>query len=161
MSITKLQANSKALDTLKLFRIIFKSANRHFHEIEKITGIGGAALWALYEIAENEQLTVSSLAANMSVHQSTASNLVDKLESDGFISRVRSDKDKRVVYLNITEKGNSTLSKAPLPHRGILPDALMKFDDESLDALNEKLNALVNVMKKTNAQLAFEPLGIS
>jgi len=155
------KSNSKALDTLKLFRIIFKSANRHFHEVEKMTGIGGAALWALSEIDENKQLTVSALAASMSIHQSTASNLIDKLESDGFISRVRSDKDKRVVFLSITEKGKSVLTKAPQPYRGLLPDALMQFDDESLDALNEKLNALVSMMQKTNVQLAFEPLGIS
>lgn len=32
----------QALETLKLFRIIFKSANRHFHEIEKIAIIGGS-----------------------------------------------------------------------------------------------------------------------
>jgi len=77
MSSTNSQANTNtsAQETLKLFRIILKSATRHFHEIEKIAGIGGASLWALAEIAENKNLTVSGLAKAMSVHQSTVSNL--------------------------------------------------------------------------------------
>ena len=39
----KAETKNSALDTLKLFRIIFKSATRHFHEIEKVAGIGGAS----------------------------------------------------------------------------------------------------------------------
>ena len=112
-------AKIQALETLKLFRIIFKSANRHFHEVEKLAGIGGASLWALAEIMEADELKVSELAANMSIHQSTASNLLDKLESEGYITKVKSTLDRRVVYLKITDLGRQALAKAPLPHRGI------------------------------------------
>jgi DNA-binding MarR family transcriptional regulator len=154
-------ANSKiqALETLKLFRIIFKSANRHFHEIEKLAGIGGASLWALAEIAEAEKLTVTDLATQMSIHQSTASNLLDKLESEGYIARVKSTSDRRVVYLIATDQGRDVLKKAPLPHRGILPDALMRLNPEVLTKLHDHLTQLVDGMDKIQINTAFEPLG--
>jgi len=152
-------SKTKVLETLKLFRIIFKSVNRHFHEIEKITGIGGASLWALAEVAETNKLTVSDLATRMSIHQSTASNLLDKLEIEGYITRVKSTADRRVVYLTATDQGQEVLARAPLPHRGILPDALVRLNPEVLNELHGHLVQLVDGMDKIQINTAFEPLG--
>jgi len=150
-----------ALEALRLFRIIFKSANRHFHDIEKTAGIGGASLWALAEIAETKELTVSGLAKAMSIHQSTASNLMEKLESSGYVIRTRSVSDRRVVHLALTDQGKETLSKAPPPYRGILPDALMRLDPQTLQALNSHLVELTSVMTGKLDAGAYEPLGKS
>ncbi len=155
------ESASPALEALKLFRIIFKSANRHFHDIKKVAGIGGASLWALAEIAENSGLTVSGLAKAMSVHQSTASNLMEKLETSGYILRTRSENDRRVVHLSLTKQGLETLQKAPPPYRGILPDALMRLNPKSLDEINRHLSELISVMDRKLEAGAFEPLGKS
>ena len=150
---------TQALETLKLFRIIFKSTNRHFHEIEKLAGIGGASLWALAEIVDAKKLTVTDLAKLMSIHQSTASNLLDKLESGKYITRVKSADDRRVVHILATDLGRQALAKAPLPHRGILPDALMRLTPDTLAELHSHLTVLVNGMKNTQLNAALDPLG--
>lgn len=161
MNHTQGSASSRntALDVLKLFRIIFKSANRHFHEIEKAAGIGGASLWALAEVAESDKLTVTELASRMSIHQSTASNLLDKLGVEGYIEKVRSTSDRRVVHIILTEQGRNTLVTAPLPHRGMLPDALMRLNPTTLAELNHHLLELLKGMEGAHAGAAFEPLG--
>lgn len=151
-------SNDSALEALKLFRIIFKSANRHFHEIKKTVGVGGASLWALAEIAENENLTVSGLAKAMSVHQSTASNLIEKLETSGYVIRTRSVEDRRLVYLSLTQQGRAIMAKAPPPYRGILPDALMRLNPETLAELNQHLSELVSNIELKLEKSAFEPL---
>jgi DNA-binding MarR family transcriptional regulator len=156
---TSIETRDSALEALKLFRIIFKSANRHFHDIEKAAGIGGASLWALAEIAETDDLTVSGLAKAMSVHQSTASNLMDKLEASGYLIRTRSLEDRRVVHLSLTDQGREVLTKAPPPYRGILPDALMRLTPATLGELTRHLSELVAGMERKNDNSAFEPLG--
>lgn len=161
IDITQKDTKTSALETLKLFRIIFKSANRHFHEVEKKAGIGGASLWALAEISEVDNLTVSALAKAMSVHQSTVSNLIEKLEVSGYVVRIRSLEDRRVVHLALTDQGRNVLSKAPPPYRGILPDALMRMDSESLSALNSHLSELIVGMQGKHDDSAFEPLGMA
>jgi MarR family transcriptional regulator, organic hydroperoxide resistance regulator len=148
-----------ALEVLKKFRIIFKSSNRHFHAIEKVAGIGGASVWALAEIAELEGLTVSKLAHAMSIHQSTASNLIEKLETQGYVIRIRGTEDRRVVYLKLTDPGRHILSLAPLPHRGILPDALMRMPSQTLAEINQRLAILIAGMESKFVDGAFEPLG--
>lgn len=149
------------LEILKLFRIIFKSVNRHFHDIEKAVGIGGAALWALAEVAESDNITVTKLAQNMSIHQSTASNLIDKLVSDNYLVRNKDVQDRRVVHLSLTSRGKEALMNAPLPHRGILPDALMRLSPASLERLNHYLIELIDTMDAKHSSAAFEPLGLS
>lgn len=156
-----MSANESALETLKLFRIIFKSFTKHFHEVEKIVGIGGASLWAVAEIAENTNLTVSALAKAMSIHQSTASNLIEKLEIDGYVTRIKNTKDRRSVCLMLTYKGQDVLIKAPPPYRGILPDALMKLQPDTLAELNRDLYILISKMQITQFESALEPLGKS
>lgn len=153
--------HASALETLKLFRVIFKSANRHFHEIEKKTGVGGASLWALAEILEGDNLTVSALAKAMSIHQSTASNLIEKLEVGGYVARIRSLEDRRVVHLALTDQGREVLAKAPPPYRGILPDALMRMDSAALEQLNKHLSELIMGMDRMLKDDAFEPLGMT
>lgn len=152
-------AQMLALETLRLFRIIFKSAGRHFHDIEKAVGIGGASLWALAEISENDGITVSGLAKAMSVHQSTASNLMEKLESSGLVVRSRNQQDRRVVQLALTDQARALLAKAPPPYRGILPDALMQLDPDKLTELHHHLANLIGSMQRTHGNGAFEPLG--
>ena len=150
---------TSALETLKLFRIIFKSLTKHFHEVEKIVGIGGASLWAVAEISENSNMTVTALAKAMSIHQSTASNLIDKLVTDGYVSRLKNAEDRRSVYLTLTTKGRDILLKAPPPYRGILPDALMNLQPEILAELHQSLSTLISKMQLTQTDSALEPLG--
>jgi MarR family transcriptional regulator, organic hydroperoxide resistance regulator len=150
-----------SFEVLRLFRIIFKSTTQHFAEVEKAAGIGGASLWALTEMAEIDDLTVSGLAKAMSIHQSTASNLLERLETGGYVARIRSTNDRRVVNLSLTEKGRDVLVKAPPPYRGLLLDALTRLDPKSLEQLKRDLSGLVDAMANKLEQSAFEPLSRS
>jgi DNA-binding MarR family transcriptional regulator len=147
------------LEVLGLFRIIFKSANKHFEEIEKTVGISGAQLWALSEVANEPEITVSSLAKVMSLHMSTVSNLVDKLVEKSLVERLRTDDDRRVVKLRLTRNGQAILNSAPGPFRGILPEALMRMEDAELVNLRVHLIALVSLLERKSEHAANEPLG--
>ena len=144
---------------LKLFRVIFQSVNRHSHEVERKAGIGGAQLWALAEISGRPRITVTELAKAMSIHQSTASNLLDKLVSQNYVARDRSDEDRRVVLLTLTQRGEDILHKAPLPHRGVLSDALLKMNEHDLAALQQSLETLIAQLEFKQLKGAYEPLG--
>ncbi|MDR2875463.1 MAG: MarR family transcriptional regulator [Methylobacillus sp.] len=144
---------------LKLFRVIFQSVNRHSHEIERKAGIGGAQLWALAEIGGKPRITVSELAKAMSIHQSTASNLLDKLALQNYIVRDRGEADRRVVFLTLTPRGAELLRKAPLPHRGVLSDALFKLSETDLAALQQNLETLLAQLEFKQLKGAYEPLG--
>ena len=139
--------NELAAEVLGRFREVFRAAKLHFAAVQKIAGVSGAQLWALSEINAQPGLRVSDLTQKMSLHQSTVSNLVEKLNSAGLLRRVRGDGDNRVVRLQLTSAGKKLLARAPNPARGVLPDALDKLDRRSLKKLSSALERLVEQMK--------------
>lgn len=148
------------LEVLGMFRVIFKSASQHFESIEKSVGVSGAQLWAMSEIMAAGTLTISQLGKAMSLHQSTTSNLVEKLESKGLVVRVRSTQDRRVVEVQLTEVGRNALANAPGPYRGILPDALMRTSEQDLLELKACLGKLLGCLEKRLDNASGEPLGV-
>lgn len=153
------EASNLSLEVLGKFRIIFKSASKHFESIEKTVGVSGAQLWALSEVAGASELTVNQLAKAMAVHQSTTSNLVEKLEAKGLVVRVRGDHDRRVVKVQATQAGKEALARAPGPFRGILADALMRMDDDELSSLKSSLDRLLDLLEHKSELAAQDPLG--
>src|ERR1700758_5734298 len=109
---------------LQQFRLIFRSAKKHFQWVHERAGVSGAQLWLLAEIARRPGIRVSDVAKSMAVHQSTASNLIDRLVRDGLLLRQRSNQDQRVVHLSLTKAGREAVARAPRPLYGVLPDAL-------------------------------------
>lgn len=102
-----------ALTVLEQFRLIFRSAKKHFQWVEERTGVSGAQLWLLAEVRRRPGIRVTELAHALAVHQSTVSNLLDRLQRHGLIQRDRSSTDQRVVHLSLTELGRATIARAP------------------------------------------------
>ncbi len=148
------------LEVLGMFRVIFKSASQHFEDIEKAVGVSGAQLWAMSEIMAAGSMTISQLGKAMSLHQSTTSNLVEKLEKKGLVVRERSTQDRRVVEVRMTEVGRGALANAPGPYRGVLPDALMRMPEPELIELKMCLGKLLGRLDRKMESASGEPLGI-
>jgi len=127
------------------FRELFRVSQQHFQRVEATCGVSGAQLWALCEIQERPGLTVSELAHAMSIHLSTASNLLDKLETRKLVRRERASTDQRVVRVYVTREGEKVLKRAPGPAEGIIPDALQKLPAPALTRLHRDLTVLLEL----------------
>jgi DNA-binding MarR family transcriptional regulator len=148
-----------ALGVLMKFRLIVNSAKRHFKWVERQCGINGAQLWVLWEIAHAPGLRVNDLAAAMAMHQSTASNLIDKLAQAKLITRQRASNDQRVVTLFLTAAGKAVLKRAPRPARGKLPEALYRLPRNALSMLDTLLERVMHEMGPMEKESMKKPLG--
>jgi DNA-binding MarR family transcriptional regulator len=145
-------------DVLRKLRVVFSSAKKHFRSVEQQCGVSGSQLWALIEIRDKPGLKVSDLADLMTIHLSTASNLLDKLQARALVRRARGDKDQRVVRLYLTQAGARVVANAPKPARGVVPDALSSVPAAALTALENGLNALIARFKITDRRAIAKPL---
>lgn len=150
--------NRAATEALRQFRVIFGTVRQHFKAIEKACGVSGAQIWAMAALRQTPGMKVSELAQALSIHASTASNLLDKIEKAGLIRRERNTVDQRVVKLYLTEAGEKALEKAPQPLTGILTHALGQLPGDVLDRLNQDLAALIAQMGAINTRDAQKPL---
>jgi DNA-binding MarR family transcriptional regulator len=100
----------------------------------------------MWELNDAPGLKVSELSKALSIHQSTASNMLDKLEEKKLVRRERSGPDQRVVRLHLTDKGKDLITTAPKPAQGVLAEALGKLPDGDLRKLEHGLQTLVRTM---------------
>lgn len=144
--------------TLKQLRVLFRNIQAHSRWVEKQCGVSAAQLWAMWELRSEPGLRVSDLSRAMSVHQSTASNMLDKLEEKGLVRRERSGSDQRVVRLYLTGAGEAVLNKAPEKAQGAIMGALAKLPDPVLEELNEGLARLIAEMSISDEGGELKPI---
>lgn len=139
-------------------RVVFRSIQDHSRWVEKHCGVSAAQLWAMGELDARPGMRVSELSEALSIHQSTASNLLDKLEKKQLIQRQRRGPDHRVVRLYLTEKGADLVARAPRPAQGALTSALQALPEERLAALERDISELLVAMNARDSQAALRPL---
>lgn len=139
-------------------RIVLRTIQAHSRWVEKQCGVSSVQLWAMWELFALPGQKVSDLSKALYIHQSTASNMLDKLEEKGLIRRDRSGPDQRVVRLFLTQQGTELLSNAPRPAQGAVQHALRNMKDDELNALRSGLDALINNMTLSEDGAAMKPI---
>jgi DNA-binding MarR family transcriptional regulator len=145
-------------EVLKQFRLIFKAVQQHSQWVETHCGVTSAQLWALWELSKKPGLKVTELAKLMSIHHSTASNMLDKLAKKGLIMRERVSQDQRVVTVMLTLDGIELLNQVPSPPQGILQHTLFDLPENVLKSLAHNLEVLVKEMKIKDDEAAMQPI---
>ena len=146
------------LQVLEQFRIIFRSLRRHYQDVEKVTGVSGAQLWALAHVVASPGGGVGALARALAVHQSTASNLLRDLAARGLVARERRGADQRQVQLFATPKGLRVLRRAPRPRIGVLQQALTDLPARRVARLYRELGELLSAMQRKDRTARRVPL---
>lgn len=137
------EGSDVAVAVLRQFRQVFNAVKSHFQQVEKTVGMGGAQVWALSVVREHPGIGIGALARTMSIHQSTASNLVRTLIDREMVLAVKQGADRRAVQLNLLPAGAKVLKNAPGPFAGLLPDALKSLPAETLQRLEADLAQLI------------------
>ncbi|MED4603821.1 MarR family transcriptional regulator [Paenibacillus validus] len=114
----------------QLMRRIRGSWNRF--EIQGVSASQGIIL----EKLENEgPLKVSQIADALWITAGAVTSLSDKLISGGFAKRTRSEEDRRVVYLEITEQGRTITESLKKHRKQVVEGYFGKLSDEDVKYL--------------------------
>lgn len=90
---------------------------------------------------EKERSNVKEISKTLLIDSSTLTPLLKKLESKGYISRVRSTIDERNLDVAITEKGRQLKEKAKF-----IPKKIGKCLDLTVDDANTLYNLIYKVL---------------
>ncbi len=146
VSPSSIDTDQAAIQVLRQFRQVFNAVKSHFQQVEKTVGMGGAQVWALSVVRDHPGIGMGALAKAMSIHQSTASNLVRALIDREMVVARKQGADRRAVQLSLLPAGAKVLKKAPGPFAGLLPDALKALPADTLARLQGDLAQLIVVI---------------
>lgn len=105
---------------------------------------------ALQWLLEEGDLTIGELSNKISLAFSTTTDLVDRMERNELVERIRDQKDRRVVRIHLLNKGKTIISEVIKKRQDYLGEVLEKFTDEEKDSLNYLLEFLYKEMKTVN-----------
>ena len=142
---------ARTAQVLRRFRVVFNAVRSHFQQVEKQVGLGGAQVWALSVVRDHPGIGMGGVAKNMDIHQSTASNLIKTLLRRELISLAKSPQDRRNVHLHILPAGLAVLGQVSGPFEGVLPLALAKLPQDTLQRLDQDLGTLIVLLKADEA----------
>jgi len=143
---------------IKQLRILFRAVQAHSRSVETACGLSSAQLWMLHEVSSSHGIKVSELASILSIHRSTSSNMLDKLEKKNLIYRDRSKLDQRSVHIYITDQGKELLSQAPSPPQGQLSNTLSKLTSEQLTNLETSLQVFIDALNFEDVKASGTPI---
>ncbi len=87
-------------------------------------------------------LTVGQLAERLQVSMPSASLMLDRLEEQGLTARTRDAEDRRLVHVQLTEKGEAEVRVAAGFKREVVGRVLARFGQSELESLIAVLGAV-------------------
>jgi DNA-binding MarR family transcriptional regulator len=127
-------------------RRVFKAVNEQSKKAECQTGITGPQLWAIKIISDLSPIKVSDLASRMYLNPATVVGILDRLELRGFVVRVRSKEDRRVVEVELTDDGKKLVKRAPRIAQGLLVEGLERLTLNKLQGISSSLEEVVHIL---------------
>jgi DNA-binding MarR family transcriptional regulator len=89
-------------ELLKLFKSIKKSIRRNFEEQFKELNLTAPQGRLVSILAHKGSMKISDISKCMGLSNSTVSSIIDRLEKQGYVQRIKNEKDKRIVMVDLT-----------------------------------------------------------
>ncbi len=147
-----MSSNNKAYDTIN--EVLVKLFNDIMHIEEKaiitedFKDISNNDMHIIEAIGIKEPKNMSSVAKALSVTVGTLTIAINNLVKKGYVSRVRSEKDRRVVFISLTDKGLKAYHQHAEFHRQMINATIDGLTPEETDVLVRSLSNLVDFFRK-------------
>jgi DNA-binding MarR family transcriptional regulator len=97
----KLQVDS----ILETIVYLYTESRRVTKEVARRADLTGPQLTVLKVLEGVGDLSLSELSERIRAQNSTVTGIIDRMEREGLVVRARSTEDRRVVHIQLTEKG--------------------------------------------------------
>ncbi|HAT1863892.1 TPA: MarR family winged helix-turn-helix transcriptional regulator [Legionella pneumophila] len=132
--------------------VLIKKAARLFERVSNLNleelGVTYSQTIFLVRLWERDGQTQMELTKSAGLKQPTVAGILDKMERDQLIIRVRSEQDKRCYHFFLTEKAKHACRE--LEKQGILMQNLSagNLPDKEVSQLNENLLSIIENLER-------------
>ncbi|MCM3720578.1 MULTISPECIES: MarR family winged helix-turn-helix transcriptional regulator [Solibacillus] len=102
---------------------------------------------ALQWLHESGDMTIGDLSTKMYLAFSTTTDLVDRMEKNELVQRVRDENDRRVVRIHLLPEGERIIQEVIFKRQNYLRDITQEFNAEEFEQLSRTLQKLHLLMK--------------
>ncbi len=134
---------------------------RVYNQITKIFGreleainLSPSQFYTLVTLSYTKEIPFRVLGEKLGVTVGNLTGLVDRLETKGFLERVRGKEDRRVIYLRLTPSGKEAVKKGIEIYEKVLTSSFAISDEEGkeLTRILKKIETGVRALEAKETQ---------
>lgn len=143
-----------------IFDLFFNSFKKLIYPEEWISldlNFSKSELFTMLLIDKHGEIIMSKIADYINVSMSTANGIVERLVKNGYLKRDRSDLDRRIVVVCMTDKGKTVVAELKNMVFEYIKLVYEELDDEERKLIFKVFDKITNIFsergKKTQADM--------
>jgi len=96
------------------------------------------------------KMKISDLSKKLGLSPSTVSGIIDRMEKQSLVERIRSNEDRRVVFVDITKETRNHFKKIFLEPEITLENIMNRATKEEMEKILVGLNTLHQLLERQN-----------
>lgn len=138
--------------SLERVNTVIEDFTKLFYETESLAlkqGIKCLTTTELHviEAIGNQSLSMNNLSDKLGITMGTATVAINKLSNKGFITRKRSDNDRRKVFVSLSKKGEDALTYHNNFHKMIISSITKNIETENLEIFTTVFTKILENLK--------------
>lgn len=139
---------SKGIRVIKLLKNVMENVKQNMHHHFKEMNVTGPQGMLMGTLAHFGEMKVSDLSEKLGLSNSTVSGIIDRLEIQGLVERIRSTEDRRVVYVKVTPAFRKNSQERFQIIEKMFESMMSKATSEELDEILKGLETLQEVINR-------------
>ena len=127
-------------------RKIINTVDLYESKLKEKIGLNASQLSCLLVLDSEGSLQLSRLSKKVSLSPSMITSIVDQLEKKELVIRNRLSTDRRVILIELTEKGKEVVKTAPPSFQEQLVKSLNYLKEEEKHSIFENLSRLLSII---------------
>ncbi|MCR4318551.1 MAG: MarR family transcriptional regulator [Planctomycetes bacterium] len=121
-------------------------SRRQSQLMKEAVGVTAPQMGLLKMLMKRGSMTHSELSESLYLTASTISGIVDRLEREGYVNRLRAEEDRRVVKVSLTDDGKALATKVSFAILGDMKKYLHELPDHELEVFEDTLQKVLTMM---------------
>ena len=134
-----------ALETMQRFIHLYRHLRWYGHKMHE-AGIRGRDFAMLRYLVDAGPVKIGDIQQYLFISYSSTSEMISRMEDEGFVTRTRCKKDNRVVFVDLTDAGRKLAEETPLGGIPLLREKIKTLPPERLVVVNEAFTELLTLM---------------
>ncbi len=135
---------AKAAEPVEAYRALLRTSMRLRRETRKLLNLYGltGAQYGLLIRVPPEGITLTQLAETAWADPGNTSGVIDRLAREGWVKRVRSEEDRRVVNVMLSDRGKALLMELTPRYTEVVSRLMGVLSQDEIQRLKELLMRL-------------------
>ena len=141
-----MESENISREILISLRKIMRAIDIHSKNLNRNYGLTGPQLMVLQEISTEDKITITGLASRISLSQTTVTDIINRLDKKKMVQKFRDEKDKRRVWVQLTNDSIEILKKTPPPLQEIFVKRFLDLKDWEKMMILSAMKRVVDMM---------------